>query len=52
MIPATLRAIAARLRTIADEVAARGERGCIVAIVCDRGDRYFAPMRWEKKYVW
>jgi cysteine synthase B len=37
---------------IADEVAARGERGCIVAIVCDRGDRYFAPMRWEKKYVW
>lgn len=26
--------------------------GCIVAIVCDRGDRYFAPMRWEKRYLW
>jgi cysteine synthase B len=26
--------------------------GCIVAIVPDRGDRYFAPMKWEKKYVW
>jgi len=26
--------------------------GCVVAIVCDRGDRYFAPMRWEKKYLW
>ncbi len=37
---------------IAHELAARGEGGCIVAIVCDRGDRYFAPLRWEKKYVW
>jgi cysteine synthase B len=26
--------------------------GCVVAIVCDRGDRYFAPMKWEKKYLW
>ncbi|HEY4122065.1 MAG TPA: cysteine synthase family protein [Byssovorax sp.] len=26
--------------------------GCIVAIVPDRGDRYFAPMKWEKRYVW
>lgn len=26
--------------------------GCIVAIVCDRGDRYFAPMKWEKRYTW
>jgi S-sulfo-L-cysteine synthase (O-acetyl-L-serine-dependent) len=26
--------------------------GCIVAIVCDRGDRYFAPMKWEKRYLW
>lgn len=26
--------------------------GCVVAIACDRGDRYFAPMKWEKKYVW
>ncbi len=26
--------------------------GSIVAIACDRGDRYFAPMRWEKRYDW
>lgn len=26
--------------------------GCVVAIACDRGDRYFAPMKWEKKYTW
>ncbi len=26
--------------------------GCVVTIVCDRGDRYFAPMKWEKKYLW
>ena len=27
-------------------------RGCVVTIACDRGDRYFAPMRWEKHYDW
>lgn len=26
--------------------------GCVVAIVPDRGDRYFAPMKWERRYVW
>ncbi len=26
--------------------------GCVVAIVADRGDRYFAPMKWERRYVW
>jgi S-sulfo-L-cysteine synthase (O-acetyl-L-serine-dependent) len=26
--------------------------GCVVTIVPDRGDRYFAPMKWEKRYVW
>jgi cysteine synthase B len=26
--------------------------GCIVTIICDRGDRYFAPMKWEKRYLW
>jgi cysteine synthase B len=26
--------------------------GCVVAIICDRGDRYFAPMKWERRYVW
>ena len=31
---------------------AEGKPGCVVAIVADRGDRYFSPLRWEKKYVW
>ncbi len=26
--------------------------GCVVTVACDRGDRYFAPMKWEKRYVW
>jgi cysteine synthase B len=26
--------------------------GCVVAIACDRGDRYFAPMKWERRFVW
>ena len=34
------------------EVAKRMKTGAVVTIACDRGDRYFAPMRWEKKYVW
>jgi cysteine synthase B len=34
------------------EVAKRIGQGCIVAIACDRGDRYFAPMKWEKHYEW
>jgi len=37
---------------IADEAQRSGRGGCVVAIVCDRGDRYFAPMRWERRYVW
>ena len=27
----------------------KGEGGCVVTIVPDRGDRYFAPMKWEKR---
>ncbi len=34
------------------EVAKRIEEGCVVTIACDRGDRYFAPMKWEKFYEW
>jgi S-sulfo-L-cysteine synthase (O-acetyl-L-serine-dependent) len=38
------------------EVAKRLHReqqgGCVVTIVPDRGDRYFAPMKWEKQYLW
>lgn len=37
---------------IAKKLHAEGKTGCIVTIIPDRGDRYFAPMKWEKKYVW
>lgn len=37
---------------LAKELSARGETGCVATILCDRGDRYFAPMKWEKNYVW
>jgi S-sulfo-L-cysteine synthase (O-acetyl-L-serine-dependent) len=36
----------------AEQVQRKGDGGCIVAIVADRGDRYFAPMKWERRYVW
>ncbi len=38
--------------TIAKRLAARGEPGCVVTVACDRGDRYFAPMKWDRHYVW
>ncbi len=38
--------------TVAEEAQRKGDGGCVVAIVCDRGDRYFAPMRWERRYLW
>ncbi|MBI2395473.1 MAG: pyridoxal-phosphate dependent enzyme [Deltaproteobacteria bacterium] len=37
---------------LAKQHVAAGKPACIVAIVCDRGDRYFAPMKWERSYVW
>jgi len=37
---------------IAERALAEGREACVVAIVADRGDRYFAPMKWEKRYVW
>lgn len=37
---------------IAESLQSQGKKGCVVAIVPDRGDRYFSPLRWEKKYVW
>jgi cysteine synthase B len=43
--------IVAALR-LAEQAQRSGKGGCIVTIVCDRGDRYFAPMKWEKRYVW
>ncbi len=37
---------------VAQRLASRGEAGCVVTIACDRGDRYFAPMKWDRHYVW
>jgi cysteine synthase B len=37
---------------LAEAVQRAGRGGCVVAIVADRGDRYFAPMKWERRYVW
>jgi cysteine synthase B len=37
---------------LAEEATRAGNGGCIVAVVADRGDRYFAPMRWERRYLW
>jgi cysteine synthase B len=37
---------------IAERLQREGTPGCIVAIAADRGDRYFSPMAWEKRYVW
>jgi cysteine synthase B len=37
---------------IAEKLQREGTPGCIVAIVADRGDRYFSPMKWEKRYVY
>lgn len=37
---------------IAERLQREKREGCIVAIACDRGDRYFAPMKWEKRYTW
>jgi cysteine synthase B len=37
---------------VAKKLHAEQGGGCVVTIACDRGDRYFAPMKWEKKYLW
>lgn len=26
--------------------------GCVVTIACDRADRYFSPIKWERRYTW
>ncbi|MDO9022501.1 MAG: cysteine synthase family protein [Deltaproteobacteria bacterium] len=38
--------------SIARDLSARGEPGCVVTILCDRGDRYFLPLKWERLYTW
>jgi len=37
---------------IAERIHREQGGGCVVTIACDRGDRYFAPQKWEKRYVW
>lgn len=37
---------------IAERLQRERKPGCVVAIVADRGDRYFSPLVWEKRYVW
>lgn len=43
--------VAGALR-IGKHLAAQGRTGVVVTVLCDRGDRYFTPLRWEKHYVW
>jgi cysteine synthase B len=33
-------------------VAREIERGVVVTLLPDRGDRYFTPLKWEKQYEW
>jgi len=37
---------------VAEELQKSARGGCVATIACDRGDRYFAPMRWERQYAW
>lgn len=37
---------------IAEKLHQENKGGCVVTLVPDRGDRYFAPMKWEKRYTW
>ena len=38
------------VRTSGDGVAVASP--FLLAIVADRGDRYFSPLKWEKRHVW
>ncbi len=43
--------VAGALR-LAQQLTQAGESGVVVTMLCDRGDRYFAPLKWERNYVW
>ena len=43
--------VAAALR-LGKTLAAADQPGVVVTILCDRGDRYFLPLKWEKHYLW
>ena len=37
---------------LAEKLHREQQGGCVVTIACDRGDRYFPPMKWERKFAW
>ena len=43
--------VAGALR-VARGLVAEGRGGVVVTVLCDRGDRYFLPLKWEKHYLW
>ena len=43
--------VAAALR-VGKSLVAENKPGVVVTILCDRGDRYFLPLKWEKHYLW
>lgn len=43
--------VAGALR-LAKGLVAEGRGGLVVTILCDRGDRYFLPLKWERQYRW
>jgi S-sulfo-L-cysteine synthase (O-acetyl-L-serine-dependent) len=43
--------VAGALR-VGKRLASDGRTGVVVTVLCDRGDRYFAPLTWEKHYGW
>ena len=43
--------VAAALK-VARQLSACGQTGCVATVLCDRGDRYFVPLKWERRYEW
>ena len=43
--------VAGALR-IAKALHKAGETGCVATVLCDRGDRYFIPLKWERRYCY
>lgn len=41
--------VAGALR-VARALAKAGKTGCVATVLCDRGDRYFTPLKWERRY--
>jgi cysteine synthase B len=42
----------AAARRLALDAIRIGQPAVVVTILCDRGDRYFVPLEWEKSYTW